>query len=89
MGFCIADTGAGVFTEQVLVHMALRLQHFRHAMVGFQSVVHAVTHDVRVEAVAVTNDHEKSDRFFLNRSHAPVWERRRKVCTPTIGDVNA
>ena len=65
LGFCIADTGAGVFAEQVLVHMALRLQHFRHAMVGFQSVVHAVTHDVRVEAVAVTNDHEKSDRFFF------------------------
>jgi len=58
---CVADAVAGVLAKQILVVVAPGLQHFSHAVVCLDPVVHAIAHDVGVETVAVANGHENPD----------------------------
>src|SRR5579864_6783683 len=60
----VADAVAGAATEQVLVLVALGLEHLGHAVVGLYPVVHAVAHDVRVEQVRVADGEEHPDGFL-------------------------
>src|SRR5262249_37484373 len=56
----IADAVAGVSAEEILVLIALALQHLGHAVVGLDPVVHAIAQDVGVEQVAVPHGNENS-----------------------------
>ena len=64
LGFGVADAVAGVLAEEVLVGIAFGLEDFGHAVIGFDPVVHAVTHDVGVVVVAVSNGEKDAERFW-------------------------
>ncbi len=50
-----ADAVATVEAEDILVVVALFLQHLGHAMIRFYPVVHIVAHDIRVVVIPITD----------------------------------
>ena len=61
----IADAVARILAEEVLVVIALGLKDLGHAVIGFDPVMHAVAHDVRVVVVAVADGHVEADGLGL------------------------
>ena len=60
----VTNAVSGVSAKEVLVGIALGLEDFGHAMVGFHPVVHAVAHDVGVEEIPVTHGKENPQRLL-------------------------
>ena len=60
----VADPVTGILTEKILVLITLLLENSGHAVVGFHPVMHAVTHDVRVEQVIIPYRKKEPDGFL-------------------------
>jgi hypothetical protein len=54
----VVDAVARVAAEQILILVALGFEHFGHLMIRFDSVVHAVPHDVGVKQIAIADREE-------------------------------
>ena len=58
---------AGVPDKDKLVMVAFRGEHFGHVFIGYDPIMHAVTHDIRIEQVSVPHFHPDSNRLARTR----------------------
>ena len=64
LGLGVADSVTGILAEEILVFIALRFQDFRHAMIGFDPIVHVITHNIRVKKIVIAHRKEETNRFL-------------------------